>query len=39
MPKIPKGVKVDDKMVGGLDALKYSNHDVADTVKFSDLAP
>jgi hypothetical protein len=38
MPKIPKGVKVDDKMVGGVDALKYSDHDVVDTVKFPDLA-
>jgi hypothetical protein len=26
-------------MVGGVDALKYSNHDVVDVVKFPDLAP
>jgi len=39
MPKIPKGVKANDRMVGGVYALKYSDHDVADTVKFPDLAP
>jgi hypothetical protein len=39
IPKIPEGVKVDDEMVGGLDTIKYSDHDVADAVKFPDLAP
>jgi hypothetical protein len=39
MPKIPKGVKVDDEMVGGVDSLKYSDHDMEDVVKFPDLAP
>jgi hypothetical protein len=34
MPKIPKGVKDDDGMVGGVDDLKYSYHDVVDVVKF-----
>jgi hypothetical protein len=39
MPKITKGVKVDDEMVGGVDTIKYFDHDVVDTVKFPDLAP
>jgi hypothetical protein len=39
MPKIPEGVKVEDEMVGGVDTIKYSNHDVADAVKFLDLVP
>jgi hypothetical protein len=38
MPKIPKGVKTDDNMVGGVDSLKYSDHDVSDAIKFPDLA-
>jgi hypothetical protein len=37
MPKIPKGVKTDDNMVGGVDSLKYSNHDVSDAIKFPHL--
>jgi hypothetical protein len=39
MPKIPEGVKVDDEMVGGVDTIRYSDHDVADAVKFPDLVP
>jgi hypothetical protein len=38
MLKIPKGVKVDDEMVGGVNSLKYSDDDVVDAVKFPDLA-
>jgi hypothetical protein len=38
MPKIPKGVKVEDDMVGGVDALKYSDHDMSDAINFSYLA-
>jgi hypothetical protein len=39
IPKIPKGVKADDEMVGGVDAIRYSDHDVADVVNFLDLMP
>jgi hypothetical protein len=39
MPKIPEGVKAEDEMVGGVDAIKYSYHDVADTVKFPYFMP
>jgi hypothetical protein len=38
MPQIPEGVKADDEMVGGVNTMKYSDHDVADAVKFPDLA-
>jgi hypothetical protein len=38
MPKIPNGVKTGDNMVGGVDSLKYSNHDVSDAIKFPYLA-
>jgi hypothetical protein len=38
MPKIPKGVKTNDNMVGGVDSLKYSDHDVSDAIKFPYLA-
>jgi hypothetical protein len=38
MPKVIEGVKVDDKMVGGFDGLKYSYHDVFDTIKFPGMA-
>jgi hypothetical protein len=38
MPKILEGVKEDDEMVGGVDTMKYFDHDMADTVKFPDLA-
>ena len=38
MPKIPKGVKIDDNMVAGVDILKYSDHDVLDTIKIPYLA-
>jgi hypothetical protein len=38
MPIIPKGVKPDDNMVGGVNSLKYSDHDVSDTIKFPYLA-
>jgi hypothetical protein len=38
MPNTTKGVKTDDKMVGGVHGLKYSNQDVFDTIKFPDLA-
>jgi hypothetical protein len=37
MWKIPKGVKANEKMVGGVDSLKYSDHDVSDAIKFLDL--
>jgi hypothetical protein len=30
-------MKDDDEMVGGVDGLKYSNHDVSDVIKFLDL--
>jgi hypothetical protein len=32
-------VKANDAMVGGVDTIRYSDHDVADAVKFPDLAP
>jgi hypothetical protein len=38
MPKIPEGVQIDDEMVGGVNTMKYSDHDVADTIKFLDLS-
>jgi hypothetical protein len=38
MPKILEGVKANNEMVGGVDNMKYSDHDMADTVKFPDLA-
>jgi hypothetical protein len=31
-------VKTDDNMVGGVNSLKYSDHDVSDAIKFPDLA-
>jgi hypothetical protein len=37
IPKIPKGVKANDEMVGGVHTIKYLDHDVVDTVKFPDL--
>jgi hypothetical protein len=37
MSKIPKEVKTGDNMVGGVDGLKYSDHDVSDDTKFLDL--
>jgi hypothetical protein len=37
MPKILEGVKSDDEMIGGVNMMKYSDHDVVDTVKFLDL--
>jgi hypothetical protein len=37
MPKIPKGVKTTNNLVGGVDGLKYSDHDVSDAIKFPDL--
>jgi hypothetical protein len=37
MPKIPNKVKIEDKMVGGVDILKYFDHDVSDTIKFPHL--
>jgi hypothetical protein len=38
MKRIPKGVKFGDNMVGGVNGLKYSDHDVLDATKFLDLA-
>jgi hypothetical protein len=38
MPKVPKGVKTDDNMVGGVDRIKYFDHDVSDAIKFPYLA-
>jgi hypothetical protein len=38
MPKIPNKVKTEDNMVGGVDSLKYSDHDVSDATKFPYLA-
>jgi hypothetical protein len=37
--KNPRGSEGDDEMVGGVDTIKYSDHDIADTVKFPYLAP
>jgi hypothetical protein len=37
MPKIPKGVKINDNMVGGVNSPKYSDHDVFEAIKFPDL--
>jgi hypothetical protein len=34
MTQIPEGVKTDDEMVGGVNTLKYSYHDVVDVIKF-----
>jgi hypothetical protein len=38
MTKIPKGVKTNDNMAGGINSLEYSDHDVSDAIKFPDLA-
>jgi hypothetical protein len=38
MPKIPEVVKVVNEMIGGVNIMKYSDHDVEDTIKFLDLA-
>jgi hypothetical protein len=38
MPNIPYGVKEDDEIIGGVNNIRYSYHDVADTIKFPDLA-
>jgi hypothetical protein len=38
MPKILDGVKVDDEMTEGVNGIKYSYHDVEETVKFLDFA-
>jgi hypothetical protein len=38
MPTFPKGEKVDYDMVGGVDSLKYSNHDVSNAIKLPYLA-
>jgi hypothetical protein len=37
IPKIPKGLKAVDEMVGGVHTMKYFDHGVADIVKFPDL--
>jgi hypothetical protein len=37
MPKILDGVKSNDEMIGGVNTMKYSDHDVADIIKFPDL--
>jgi len=39
MPNISEGVKFDDEMVGGVDTIRYSNHDVVDIVQFPYLVP
>jgi hypothetical protein len=39
LPNIPHEVKVKDEMVGGEDTIKYSDHDIANVVKFPDLVP
>jgi len=38
MPKIPEGVKEENEMVGGVETIKYFDHDVVDTIKFPYLA-
>jgi hypothetical protein len=38
MPKISEGVEISNEMVGGVNTMKYSNHDVADTIKFPNLS-
>jgi hypothetical protein len=37
IPQILEGVKVDEKMIGGLNTMKYSDHGIADAIKFPDL--
>jgi hypothetical protein len=37
MPKILERVKENDEMVGGVNTMKYSDHDVAYIIKFPDL--
>jgi len=37
MLKIPDEMKVDDEMIGGVNGISISDHDVADVVKFSDF--
>jgi hypothetical protein len=37
MPKIPNEVKTGDNIVGGVDSLKYYDHDVSNAIKFPDL--
>jgi hypothetical protein len=38
MLKIPEGVKANYEMVGGVNGLKYFDHDVFDAINFPDLA-
>jgi hypothetical protein len=38
-PDIPKGVIVNEDMLGRVSQLKYVEHDIIDTTKFPELAP
>jgi hypothetical protein len=38
LPRIPDGVRVESGLLGKIDKLKYSDHDVADTDKFLEFA-
>jgi hypothetical protein len=37
MTKIPEGVNSNEEMVGWVEGLKYSDHDVFDAIKFQYL--
>ena len=36
-PRIPEGVRVKEDLLGYVEKLKYSHHDVMDTDKFSEF--
>jgi hypothetical protein len=38
-PDILEGVIIDEDMLGNVPQLKYENHDITNTMKFSELAP
>jgi hypothetical protein len=38
LPHIPTGVHVEPELLGHVEKLKYSEHDVSDETKFSELA-
>jgi hypothetical protein len=39
LPRTPEGIQVDSQLLGHVEKLKFSNHDVADERKYPDLAP
>jgi hypothetical protein len=39
LPRIPEGAQVDPQLLGHIEKLKYSDHDVEDETKYPELAP